>query len=108
MRRQKFKISYIRKPFAKRSRICLFLTLMALVLCIVSLGLSVRQQGQGELNVAAWAVSSLVFALGALIYGGLSFLGKEKNYLLAKIGLWMAGGLTIFWICLILAGILNR
>ena len=65
-------------------------------------------QGQGELNVAAWAVSSLVFALGALIYGGLSFLEKEKNYLLAKIGLWMAGGLTIFWICLILAGILNR
>lgn len=108
MRRQKFKISYIRKPFARRSRICLFLALTALALCLVSLGLSVRLQGQGELNVAAWGVSSLVFALGALIYGGLSFLEKEKNYLLSKIGLWMSGGLTVFWVCVIVAGILNR
>lgn len=54
MARKKYKISYIRKPFAKRSLICLPLAFLSLVLCIVSMTLSVRLQGQGGLNVAAW------------------------------------------------------
>ena len=98
MGKQRFRISYIRKPFAKRSRYCLGTALASFVMCGVSLGLSVHLQGQGELNVAAWGVSSFLFALMAMAYGGLSFLEKEKNYILSKIGMWMAGGLLVVWV----------
>lgn len=49
-------------------------------------------------------VSSLVFAVVGLGYGGISLFEKEKNYLLAKIGMGITGGLIIFWICLIIVG----
>lgn len=107
MGKQKFKISYIRKPFAKRSRICLFLALVSLVLCGVSILLSVRRQGQGELSVAAWAISSFLFAAAAFVYGGLAFLEKDKNYLLARIGMWMAGILLVLWICVTVVGVIS-
>ena len=108
MRKQRYKISYIRRPFAKRSRICLPLALISLAFCVVSFTLSVQQQGQGGLNIAAWGVSSLLFAVVALAYGGLSLLEKEKNYLLAKIGMWTAGILVILWICVVVAGVIGK
>ena len=107
MVKQRFRISYIRKPFAKRSRYCLGTAAAALVMCGVSLGLSVRLEGQGELNVAAWGMSSFLFSLLALAYGGLSFLEKEKNYVLSKIGMWMAGGLIVVWVCVTVVGIIG-
>lgn len=107
MRRQRHKISYIRKPFAKRSLVCLPLAIAALMLGIVSVALSVRLQGQGGLNVAAWGVSSFLFAVMALAYGGLSFLEKEKNYLLSRIGIWMAGALAVVWVCVTVVGLVG-
>lgn len=107
MAERKRKISYIKKPFAVKSRISLFLVLGALLLCGVSLGLSVRLEGQGELNVAAWGTSSFLFAVFGLIYGGLSFLEPEKNYLLAKISMGIGGLLVLFWVCMTIVGILS-
>ena len=73
----------------------------------ISVSLSVRLQGQGELNIAAWGVSSFLFALMALAYGGLSFLEKEKNYLLSRIGMWTAGVLVVLWICVTVVGVIG-
>ena len=67
MGKPRHKISYIRKPFAKRSRVCL-----------------------------------------PLAYGGLSLMEKDKNYLLAKIGIWMSGALVVFWICIVAAGLIGK
>lgn len=85
MRRKNNKISYIKKPFARRSFFCLPLSAAALVFGIVSLFLSVRMQGNGEINVAAWGLSSILFAVAGLGYGVTSFLEKEMNYILSKI-----------------------
>ncbi|MCI8864953.1 MAG: calcium:proton exchanger [Lachnospiraceae bacterium] len=106
MARKKFKISYIRKPFAKRSLVSLPLALLSLALCVVSLALSVRLKGEGGLDVAAWGVSSLLFAVVGLGYGGLSLFEKEKNYLFAKIGMGITGGLILFWTCMIIVGVM--
>lgn len=108
MGKTKYKISYIKKPFARRGKISLSLSLISLALCGVSLFLSVRQQGQGELSVAAWAVSSLIFAVAALIYGGLSFLEKDKNYRLTRIGMWLAGVMMVLWCCVTVVGVIGR
>lgn len=108
MGKPRHKISYIRKPFAKRSLIGLPLALVSLILCGVSISLSVGQQGRGGLDVAAWGISSLLFAVVALAYGGLSLMERDKNYLLAKIGIWMSGVLVVFWICIVVAGLAGK
>lgn len=107
MRRQRHKISYIRKPFARKSLVCLPLAAVALAMGVISVSLSVRLQGRGELNVAAWGVSSFLFAVMALAYGGLSFLEKEKNYLLSRIGMWMSGALIVLWFCVMVVGVIG-
>ncbi|MCD8221002.1 MAG: calcium:proton exchanger [Clostridiales bacterium] len=104
MKEKGFKISYVKKPFAEKSRYSLGASLLAMVFAGVSLGLSIAHEGQGELNIAAWGVSSMIFAVTALIYGALSFVEPEKNYLLSKIGMGIGGCLVIFWIVMIAAG----
>ena len=106
MARKKFKISYIRKPFAKRSLVSLPLALWALALGGASLALRARLPGAGGLAGAAWGVSSLLFAVVGLGYGGLSLFEKEKNYLFAKIGMGITGGLILFWTCMIIVGVM--
>ena len=108
MRERRFKISYIKKPFAKRSFICLPLAIAALAFCVVSLYLSVQLQGNGGLNVGAWGLSSLLFAVAGLVYGGLSFTEKEKNYNLAKAGIIISSLLILFWLCMIIVGLFGR
>lgn len=107
MRKGKQRISYIRKPFARKSFVALSFAVAALVCCVVSLGLSVRQQGHGDVNIAAWAVSSIVFSVVALVYGGVSFLEKEMNYILAKLSMVTGAVLFVFWLCLLLVGLLG-
>lgn len=108
MRERRFKISYIKKPFARRSFISLPVAAAALVFCVVSLYLSVRLEGNGDLNVGAWGLSSLLFAVVGLVYGGLSYTEKEKNYSLAKAGIVICGLLILFWLCMIAVGLLGR
>ena len=108
MRRNKQRISYIRKPFARKSFVGLSFAAAALVCCIVSFTLSIRLQGNGGLNVAAWGFSSMVFSMVALVYGLLSFTEKEMNYILAKIAAGVGAVLMIFWICLVIVGLLGR
>lgn len=105
MRERRFKISYVKKPFAKNSLISLPLAAVALILGLIALRLSVAAQGSGGLNVGAWGISSLLFAVVGLIYGGLSFTEKEKNYNLAKAGIAACGLLILFWICMIIVGL---
>lgn len=107
MRERRFKISYIKKPFAKSSFICLPVAVAALAFCAVSLYLSIRLEGKGEINVGAWGLSSFLFAVAGLVYGGLSFREKEKNYNLAKTGIVISGLLVLFWLCMVLVGILG-
>jgi len=103
--RGKHKISYIRKPFARRSWVSLLAAAVSLTSCIVSLSLSVRLQGNGELNVAAWGLTSFLFAIVAFGYGLLSFLEKEMNYILAQISTAIGGFFTFLWICLLVVGL---
>lgn len=107
MERRKHKISYVKKPFAGKSLVSLALSAAALILCIISLRLSVAMEGNGDINVGAWGLSSLLFTAAALVYGGLSFLEQEKNYILAKISIMLGSLLMLFWICMLIVGLIN-
>lgn len=108
MKKEKNRISYtyVKKKFASRSRISLPTAGVALACWGISLFFSVKKQGQGELNIAAWGVSSILFAIVSVYYGLTSFLEKEVNYRLAKISLGISGALLVFWMVLWILGLL--
>lgn len=104
MKKQK-KVSYIRKPFAKKSFLSLGLSVGALVLGIIGITSSVMSAGQAQLNVAAVCFCSLLISFFSIGYGALSFLEKEKKYILSRIGITVSTVLVILWMVLIIIGI---
>lgn len=97
-------ISYIKRPMAENSYMCLILASVGLVLFIIGLTIGVRTQGNIPLGGVAVCFSSLLFSVFSLWYGAMSFREKEKNYLLAKIGTCAGGLLVILWLVMILIG----
>lgn len=98
------RISYIRKPMAQNSYLCLGLAAVGLVLGIAGMALSVRNQGNTPLGAISMCFSSLLFSCVSLYYGFQSFKEEEKNYLLARIGTAAGGILVIWWLVTILIG----
>ena len=98
------RISYIRKPMAEHSYLCLGMAAAALLLAVGGMGLSIKNQGNTPLGGISMCFSSLLFACVSLRYGWKSFQEEEKNYLLARIGTGVGAGLTILWLVIILIG----
>lgn len=101
------KVSYVKNPFAKNSYYSLVLSILALVLGAASMYLSVSKAGQGELNTGAFGFSSITAALMGLWYGVCSFAEKDRNYILAKIGLSISLVLVIVWAVIVITGIVR-
>jgi hypothetical protein len=101
------KVSYVRNPFARNSYYCLTLAVLGLALGTASMCLSVTRAGQGGLNTGAYGFSSLVAALMGLWYGVRSFMEKDRNYILAKIGISICVVLVIVWAVIIITGIVR-
>lgn len=80
------KISYIRKPLAKNSFICLGLAAVALFLGGAGIGLGVKSQGNLPVGGAAVCFSSFLFAVFGIIYGAASFQEDEKIIFWLKSG----------------------
>lgn len=99
------KVSYIRQPLAKRSFISLGLGILCLGLTAASLWLAVANGGDGPAVSGALGFSGIAAALMGLWYTFLSFLEKEKNYILAKIGLGIQGVVVIFWLMIVIVGL---
>ena len=94
MEKGKTKISYIRKPLARRGKMSLLLAAAATFL-----------DGTAGLNVAAMGFSSLLFSLVSLWYGWLAFLERNRNYLMAKISIGVSGLWVVFWVCMVIIGL---
>ena len=86
------KVSYIRHPFAKNSYFSLGLGLVCMLLATGTMIVSVRNAGQAGLITGALGFSSIVAAVMGIWFGFISFMEKEKNYILAKIRADGAGG----------------
>lgn len=99
------RISYIKKPMAVNSYMCLTLAAIGLLLFILGLTLGIRSQGDIPLGGVAICFSSLLFSLVGIRYGALSFRETEKNYILAKVGTILSLVLSIIWLVIILIGI---
>ena len=97
------KVSYIRKPLAKYSFVSLGLVVTSYLFGILAVTLSYQNQGNAPMSAAALALCSIVTAVSSIVYGVFSFCEKEKNYLLAKVCLVLAGIAMCFWLVVLLA-----
>ncbi len=99
-------ISYVKKPMSRHGRYSLACAVLALILAVVSVGISVYFDGQGGLSIGAWGFSSIVFSAAGLVYAILSFAEPDTNTILAKAGTAICGLLLIFWISMIAVGVM--
>lgn len=95
------KVSYIKKPLARRSFLSAGLLTAALVFFAAAVGYGYYARGNAPLTAAGLGISSIVTGGSALGYGIASFFEKEKNYLLAKICTAAAGTLEFVWLVMI-------
>ena len=99
------KVSYVKNPFAKRSYVCLGLGLAALSLAAGAMYISVSAAGKGGLNTGAFGFSSIAASLMGIWYGILSFLEKDCNYILSRIGISIEVVLMIIWAVIMITGL---
>lgn len=99
------RISYIKKPMADQSYACLMYGGIGLVLFLIGMGIGIKSQGNIPLGGVAVCFSSLLFSAVGIRYGFVCFKEKEKNYLLARIGIGTSILLEILWLVIILIGI---
>ena len=107
MKNKKKRISYIRKPMPKQSFFSLACAVVGLVCFGFSLGNSIVNQGSGGPDVAAWALTSLLFSVEAVICGVKTLKMKEVNYILARIGTIVGGVLLFCWLGMLVIGVLT-
>ena len=88
----------MKNPLAKNSYFSLGLGLVSLILAAAA---------NGALNTGAYGLSSILMAFMGVWFGILSFQEKERNYILAKIGVGMSLVLVIFWGVIIVTGFIR-
>ena len=98
------KISYIRKPLADNGGYCLGTAIASLLAGIAGMAFGVRFHGSTPPGAVSLCFASLLFSVAAVYFGIRSFREKDKNYILAKIGLSVGGLLLIVWLMVILVG----
>lgn len=98
------KISYIKKPMANQSYMCLLLASISLLLFLIGMAIGIKSHGNIPLGGVAVCFSSLIFSAVGIRYGILSFKEQEKNYILAKVGTIISGIFAILWLVIILIG----
>ena len=96
-----------RKPMPKQSFFCLGFAVVGLVCFGFSLGNSIVNQGNGGPDVAAWALTSLLFSVKSVICGVKTLKMKEVNYILARAGTIVSGILLFCWLGMLVIGVLS-
>lgn len=99
------RVSYVRKPFARRSRMSVLLAAAALALGGWGLFKAVKTQGQAPLVCGAMGLCSILLSIVAVWYGGISFLEDDKNYVLAKLGIALGVLMLAGWAVIIKIGL---
>lgn len=97
------KISYIRKPLAKYSFVAAGLIVACYVFGAAAVMLSYQSHGDAPMTAAALGLCSILTALSGIAYGVFALFEKEKNYILAKVCLVLAGIAMCFWLVVIVA-----
>lgn len=98
------RISYIKKPMAENSFMCITSSAIGFMLYAAGMAFSIRSQGNTPLGAAAACFCGILFSVVALRYGFRSFKEPEKNYILAKAGVGIGAAVVILCFVILLIG----
>ena len=99
------RVSYVKKPFAVRSKMSMILTVASLLLGGSGLYQAVTTQGQASVTYGAMGFCSIFLSVIAVWYGVISFWEDDKNYLLAKLGIGVSLLVLAAWTGIIIIGL---
>ncbi len=99
------RVSYVKKPLAERSKVCMGLLAAALLLGGGGLYEGYATRGNAPFAAGGLALCSLLCSVAALGYGLWSFAERDRNYLLAKIGVGAGAFLTAAWTGVMILGL---
>ncbi len=99
------RVSYVKKPFAARSKVAIILILAAVFLGGGGLFVAVTTQGQATLTHGAMGFCSMFLSAIAVWYGGISFFEDDKNYILAKLGIGFGILILAGWAVIVAIGL---
>ncbi len=99
------RVSYVKKPFAGRSKMSILLTAAALALGGGGIWKAVTTQGQASLTYGAMGFCSIFLSVIAIWYGIISFWEDDKNYILAKLGIGISLLMLAAWTGIITIGL---
>lgn len=99
------RVSYVRKPLARRSKFSLGMLTAALILGGLGIYWATATRGQAPLTSAALVFCSLILGFMSFWYGLISFLEEGRNYVLARICIGVSTMLMIAWAVTIFIGV---
>ena len=99
------RVSYVRKPLARRSLFSVGILVVALILGFMGIYWAVATRGQAPLTSAALVFCSLILGIISFWYGLISFLEEGRNYVLARICIGASSMLMIAWAMTIFIGV---
>lgn len=102
----KKRYNYIKKKLAQGTWPSIFTAFLSLCFMMVAIGMSFLYKGEGPLIVGALGVSSMVMALFGLFYMFDAFHDENRNYLPVKISGLFSGMMVLFWVILLVLGLL--
>ena len=98
------RVSYVRKPMARRSWFSVGMLVAALLLGGGGIYWAVATKGQAPLTSAAMVLCSLILGFMSFWYGLISFLEEGRNYVLARICIGVSSVLMLGWAVTIFIG----
>ncbi len=99
------RVSYVKKPFAVRSKMSMILTAAALALGGGGIYQAVTTQGQASITFGAMGFCSIFLSVIAIWYGIIAFWEDDKNYILAKLGIGVSLLMLAAWTGIIIIGL---
>lgn len=99
------RVSYVRKPVARRSFFSVGMLVVALLLGFAGIYWAVATKGQAPMTSAAMVFCSLILGILSFWYGLISFLEEGRNYVLARICIAASTMLMAAWAVTIFIGV---
>ncbi len=97
-------VNYVHLHFAKRSKLALLFSFIALATMLLSIKFTLDAKGNPELNVSAYVFTSMIFSILGIIYSISSIYEKNTKHILSYLSLILSGTQFLIWFMLIYLG----
>ncbi|MBE6004825.1 MAG: hypothetical protein E7232_12225 [Lachnospiraceae bacterium] len=104
---KKKRFNYIRKKLAGGTWFRIIITVLSFAFLVACVTASTMMKGEGPMYVGALGLTSVIYAVYAVLDMIPGVRDPEKNYIPSRIAGFTAGLILIIWVCLIVIGFIK-